>query len=221
MYYGLDEIMRDTTLYLAQDFNLGMGVAIFAVSAGIKLIFTPLHMKAQVQGLKMKLIQPEMKEYQNKMSEYSKKGDFGGVKQIRTEMNNFKKRVGIDGLAPLGAMSQMPFLFTWFFCLRYMSMSPDLFPEMQYEGFFWFENLCKYDQYFILPMLSACLTSLNISYSPNAQNTAGASQISKYMKFFKFIPFFGFPVFMSFPAGMTMYWVTVSSMQLISTFIIR
>ena len=41
------------------------------------------------------------------------------------------------------------------------------------------------------------------------------------MRFMKFAPFLGFPVLMFFPSGMTLYWVTVSALQLITTLVIR
>jgi membrane protein insertase Oxa1/YidC/SpoIIIJ len=50
-----------------------MGGAIIAVSLLIKLVFTPFQIKAQMTGLKMKLINPEMKEFQSRMQKSMQK----------------------------------------------------------------------------------------------------------------------------------------------------
>lgn len=43
---------------------MGYGGAIIAISLGIKLLFTPLMFAAQLNGLKMKLLEPETKNFQ-------------------------------------------------------------------------------------------------------------------------------------------------------------
>lgn len=126
----------------------------------------------------------------------------------------------MKSLAPLLSLAQMPFLVTWFFTVRQLAMSPDMYPGMLNEGFLWFNNLSEIDPYFILPIASVTVSFLNISYSPNMQNQ-GVNPLSKYMKFLKFTPFFSLPIFVSFPAGMTMYWTIVSSLHLINTLMIK
>lgn len=64
-------------------------------------------------------------------------------------------------------MLQIPLLITWFISLRYITNLPEVFPQVQTEGFLWIRDLSAYDPYFILPILSACLMSISITYSPN------------------------------------------------------
>jgi len=63
IYNHLDEFSRDAVLYLSNDLGWGMGVSIAALSFGIKLFFMPLMFGTQVNSLKMKLLEPETKNY--------------------------------------------------------------------------------------------------------------------------------------------------------------
>lgn len=63
-------------------------------------------------------------------------------------------------------LSQIPLLFTWFISLRYVCAMPELFPGIQTQGLLWFKNLSTYDPYFIIPVMSAVFSFINISYSP-------------------------------------------------------
>ncbi len=64
-------------------------------------------------------------------------------------------------------MVQIPLLITWFLSLRYLTNLPEVYPQLQTEGFLWIKDLSAYDPYFILPILSAAMMSVSIMYSPN------------------------------------------------------
>lgn len=63
LYTHLDEFSRDSLLYLSNDLGWGMGIAIASLSLGIKLVFMPLIFGTQINALKMKLLEPETKNY--------------------------------------------------------------------------------------------------------------------------------------------------------------
>jgi YidC/Oxa1 family membrane protein insertase len=65
------------------------------------------------------------------------------------------------------ALCQLPVLFTWFITLRYVVSLQDKFPELVYQGFFWFKDLTVYDPYCILPVSSALISYFNITLSNN------------------------------------------------------
>lgn len=83
-------------------------------------------------------------------------------------------------------MLQIPLLITWFLSLRYITNLPEVYPQIQTSGFGWIKDLSAYDPYFILPIISACLMSLSITYSPtmNKQNITMSFMIPfiKYLK---------------------------------------
>lgn len=56
---------RDILFYISESSGLGwgLGLSIATCSLGIKLVFMPLMTFTQVNALKMKLIEPEMKNF--------------------------------------------------------------------------------------------------------------------------------------------------------------
>ena len=78
----------------------------------------------------MKLIAPEMKNFNDKMKKASQKGDYATVNEERDKFAEFRKQHGINPLISILGMVQIPFLITWFLSLRHMAMNPDLFPRM-------------------------------------------------------------------------------------------
>ncbi len=67
----------------------------------------PLMIKAQLNALKMKLIEPEMKNFQNLSQRLQKAGDWNGIKQSRTQFSNLREKHGISSVVPLLSMSQV------------------------------------------------------------------------------------------------------------------
>lgn len=63
IYHHMDEFSRDAVVYLANDLGLGMGISIAAMSFAIKFAFMPLMFASQLNSLKMKLLEPETKNY--------------------------------------------------------------------------------------------------------------------------------------------------------------
>ena len=63
MYTNLDEFYQNSVLFLAQDMSLGFGMSILILSAGLKIGLIPANIAMQKQALKMKLIEPEMKQF--------------------------------------------------------------------------------------------------------------------------------------------------------------
>lgn len=163
LYHDLDEWYRTAAMFLAENMELGMGGAIIAISTAIRLVFMPFQLKMQVQAAKMRLLGPEMKASQDKIKKATQNGDYGSSKAERLKFNQLRKDNNIGGLSAMVGLLQIPFLITWFLSLRYMAMNPDLFPKMYSDGFLWFKNLAEHDPYFILPIISAVFSSLNIA----------------------------------------------------------
>ena len=63
IYNFLDEGSRELLLWLSNDCGYGMGLGIVGISLGIKVIFGPVMIATQLNAVKMKLIEPEMKNF--------------------------------------------------------------------------------------------------------------------------------------------------------------
>lgn len=65
LYTNMDELSREAIFYVANDYGmgLGLGVGIIACSFALKTFFLPLLTYTQLTATKMKLIEPEMKNF--------------------------------------------------------------------------------------------------------------------------------------------------------------
>ncbi|KAM3147707.1 hypothetical protein pb186bvf_000035 [Paramecium bursaria] len=211
LYLDFDIYLRDFMVDLAADY--GYGAAILGISIGLKVIFTPFLLSAQIQGLKMKLIEPEMKNMQTMRTRLQQLQDMQGLKQLQKHFMILRKQHGISNLMPFFGMLQIPVLITWFISLRYTLSLPEKYEGVKSQGFLWFQDLSEYDPYMILPVISALSTSLNISLNPNAKQ--GPTFMKQFQTYLKFVPFLSIPIVIFFPAGLNLYWASSSICQLI------
>ncbi|KAL4449699.1 hypothetical protein ABPG74_008072 [Tetrahymena malaccensis] len=221
IYNHLDEFSRDALLYLCNDLGWGMGISIAALSFGIKLAFMPLMFGTQINALKMKLLEPETKNFQAQVSRLQKQGDFNNVREAQRQFSALQKKHGIRHWVSVAALTQIPVLITWFVSLRYVTSMPDKYPQLRTDGMLWFQDLAEQDPYCILPLLSATFSYLNISLNPNMGNMAQNSPFAKYMKYFKYFPFLTLPVVIFFPSALNLYWAISAFTHLIVAAAIR
>ena len=60
----MDEGSREILFYCANDLNLGIGMAIVICSITVKLLYAPIMIYTQINAIKMKLLEPETKNFQ-------------------------------------------------------------------------------------------------------------------------------------------------------------
>lgn len=172
------------------------GIAIILLTIIIKVLLYPLTLK-QIKSMKaMQEMQPKMKAIQEKY-----KGD---TPKIQSEVAKLYKDAGVNPLAGcLPLLAQMPILMCMFYALR----------DIKYTGnpsFMWLENLSSPDPLYILPILSASFTYLQ-QIQMTKQN-ADSMQM-KYMNYL--MPLFIGWISMSFPAGLVLYWATMTIVQIL------
>jgi YidC/Oxa1 family membrane protein insertase len=208
-------------LYVAHDLGFGMGWAIILVSLGLRSVFLPLIGATQLNAVKMKLLEPEMKNFQNTMSKFQRAGDFKGTREARKQFAALRERYGINNFLPFLSLSQIPVLITWFLSLRYVANTPDKFPSVKTDGFLWFQDLSAYDPYFVLPIISACVSYHNIQLSTMNATSAIGGPFARYTRYFKYFPFLTIPFVGFFPAALNIYWITTALVQLLITMSVR
>jgi len=217
IFQNMEQAARDLLLYLGTDLGWGMGVGIIVISAGIKLLFTPAAFGMTFHAQKMKLIEPEMKNFQAAMQRLNAGGNFAGSKQLSREFQELREKHGLISIMPVVSLLQLPVLISWFFALRDISTLPDKYPGMKTDGFLWFQDLSSPDPYYILPILSALMSYYNISFSPRVSGGSFAPQLAKYARYIKYVPFFAIPITGFFPASLNMYWAISAALQLFVT----
>ncbi len=164
------------------DLSGSYGVAIILLTLAIRFVLAPLTFSQSKSMEAMKRMQPEMQalqeRYKDKPEEYQRK-----VMELYKE----NKVNPLGGCLPM--VVQLPFLWALFAVLRGFDFG---------TGFLWLTSLSAPDPLYILPVLSAVTTYLQM-----IMTSADASQ--KSMMYI--MPVFIGYISINFPAGLVIYWV--------------
>ncbi|MGV8041756.1 MAG: membrane protein insertase YidC [Thermoanaerobaculaceae bacterium] len=170
------------------------GVAIIALTAGIRLLLFPLNHKATVSMQRMQKLQPKMKAIQDRYQERAKKDP-----QVRARMN--QEIMGLyktEGINPMGGclpnLAQLPILYALYTLFAYAI-------ELRHAPFvWWIKDLSIKDPTYITPILMTGSWFLQTKLSPPVGDPT-------QRRLFMIMPIvFGF-MFMSFPSGLVLYWL--------------
>jgi YidC/Oxa1 family membrane protein insertase len=177
------------------DLSGSYGMAIILLTLAIRFILAPLTFSQSKSMEAMKALQPEMQalqeRYKDKPEEYQRK-----VMELYQE----HKVNPLGGCLPM--LVQLPFLWALFAVLREFDFG---------TGFLWLTSLSEPDPLYVLPVLSAITT-----YIQMVMTSADASQ--KTMMFI--MPVFIGYISISFPAGLVIYWVVSNLFSMAQQYVI-
>lgn len=198
------------------------GLAIIALTFGIKLLFFPLSNKSYVSMSKMKLLQPKMLELKERYGDDRQK--------LNTEMMALYKREQVNPLAGcLPILLQIPVFFALYKVL-FVAI------EMRHAPFYgWIHDLSAPDPLGVLTgfgliewQVPAILAIVNIGLWPiimgltmwlqQRLNPAPADPIQA--KIFAWMPVFFTFLLATFPAGLVIYWACNNTLTIIQQWII-
>jgi YidC/Oxa1 family membrane protein insertase len=113
---------------------------------------------------------------------------------------------------------QVPMYMGMFFAIRYMSFSPEAFPNLHGTSFLYMDRIVEPDPYFLIPIMSAVFTFLAIKISKKrANNQNMAPLMVKMMNVMQYVPFGAVFILGTYPAVLNMYWCSVALMNLVIT----
>ncbi len=183
-------------------FNLNFGIIILILTILIRIILLPLTYKSFLATAKMRVLQPEVNELNEKFKD-------DPMKKQQELMGLYRKA----GVNPLGgcipALLQIPILFAMF----------SFFPtsiELRQESFLWAKDLSTYDSILDLPfhipfygshvsLFTLLMTASILLYtSINMQMTAATNPQMKIIMYIMPVMFLG--VFNSYSAGLSYYY---------------
>ena len=123
----------------------------------IRIVTFPIIRAALVNGAKLAIVGPEMKQYTDRMAQTKATGDLEEMQKAAMDMRRFLQK---HDLKPFRAMAmplvQMPVFIGLFFALR--GFAEVKFPGFATGGLSWFTDLSVADPLYILPILSSALT---------------------------------------------------------------
>lgn len=191
-------------------FNLNFGIIIVLLTLFLKIVLLPLTYKSYMSTAKMRVLQPEVAEIQEKKKDEPLK--------MQQEIMQLYKRAGVN---PLGGcfpmLLQLPILMSMF------AFFPSSF-ELRQEPFLWAKDLSTYDSVlnlaFKIPfygshvsLFAIFMTISTILYtrmnSSQMAQTGPNAQMMKWMMYIMPIVFLG--VMNSYSAGLS-YYIFVANM---------
>ena len=163
------------------------GLAIILFTIVFKMVLYPLTLK-QMRSMKaMQVLGPKVKELQEKHKKEPQKG--------QQAMLELYKEHGVNPMAGcLPMLVQMPILFALFSSLRNFP-----YKNVDHSTFIWIENLSKPDPLYILPVIAAAATFIQMKTTTNTQD-----QTQKIMLYTMPLVF-GY-MSATFPSGLALYW---------------
>jgi YidC/Oxa1 family membrane protein insertase len=164
------------------------GVCIVLLTMAIKLLFVPLQYKSYKSMKMMRLIQPKIKEVQEKY-----KGDRDRLNKELMKLYREQKVNPLGGFLPM--FLQMP-VFISLFNVLYMTIDLRQAPFM-----LWVTDLSLQDPYYVLPVLMGLTMFIQQKITPTTMDPAQA-------KIMLVLPIGLTFLFVNFPAGLVLYWLT-------------
>ena len=131
----------------------------------------------------------------------------------REKLKYMRKQHGIYPLISMLNMFQLPVHLVYISMINRLAFNYDIQPGMLTEGFFWFKDLSSPDPTGILPLLGGIVSLLNI-LTTSTMNTS--SMMRKFRRYIYIFPFISVPIWMTFPSAFNLYWLTTSTVQLLS-----
>jgi len=175
-------------LRFIHDYVNNYGVTIILLTMAIKLIFVPLQYKSYKSMKMMRLIQPKIKEVQEKY-----KGDRDRLNKELMKLYREQKVNPLGGFLPM--FLQMP-VFVALFNVLYMTIDLRQAPFM-----LWVTDLSVQDPYYVLPVLMGVTMFIQQKITPTTMDPTQA-------KIMLVLPIGMTFLFVNFPAGLVLYWMT-------------
>ena len=170
------------------------GVTIILLTLGIKLLFVPLQYKSYKSMKMMKLIQPKIKEVQEKY-----KGDRDRLNKELMKLYREQKVNPLGGFLPM--FLQMP-VFIALFNVLYMTIDLRQAPFM-----LWITDLSLQDPFYVLPVIMGATMFIQQKITPTTMDPAQA-------KMMLILPIGMTFLFINFPAGLVLYWLTNNTLTI-------
>ena len=191
-FFGAIALFIFKFLTWLKDITGNYGWAIVITTISYQLLVYPLTKKTMAHSIKMKEVQPQIKEIQKKYKKDPKR------LQIET-MNLYKKHgmkfMGMEGCLPI--LIQIPFFFAVYSTLRVA------FELRGAPWILWIHDLAAPDPLYILPVLMGIGTFLQ-------QKVTNVSVDPAQAKMMMFMPIFLVFIFLKMPSGLVLYWCTQS-----------
>ncbi len=200
-------------------FNLNFGIIILILTIVVRIVILPLTYRSFISQAKMKVLQPEIKEINDRYPD-------DPVKKQQATMEFYRKA----GVNPLGGcipgLLQMPILIAMF---RFFPSSI----ELRQQSFLWAKDLSTFDSIYDFPnhfsipgygdhisLFTLLMTLSTLLYTRmNMQMTSAANPQMKWMMYLMPVIFLG--VFNRYSAGLSYYYFLSNMFGFLQQFLFK
>ena len=142
--------------HIAADTVFSRWGVIVVASFFIRLILSQLVARNMSHNMRYQAIQPQMKDFMEKIKEASNNEDKQAASHYTKAMQTLWKEHDVSPLRPLWiSFGQLPIFYCMFNALRRLADVP--LPQLKAGGFGWITDLSLPDPYYILPVTSMML----------------------------------------------------------------
>jgi len=206
LFDSLIDLMISSINYLYELTNTmgfaSYGLAIILFTIIFKMVLYPLTLKQMKSMKAMQVLGPKVKELQAKHKKDPQKGQ-----QAMLELYKEHNVNPMAGCLPI--LIQMPILFALFSALRDFP-----YKNEDHATFVWIQNLSQPDPFYILPVVAAAATFIQMKTTTNSQD-----QTQKIMLYSMPLVFGWMSA--TFPSGLALYWVVFSIVGALQQYMIN
>jgi len=200
------------------DIGLEWYQTITLVALTMRMCTFPFVVMAQKNAANMHNVSPGMAVLQEKMSDARRRGDQMESAELGHQLSVYMTKNGINPIKNiLPILVQLPIFMSMFIGLRGMAKLP--VPSMEEGGILWFENLCMYDPFYILPVIMA--SSMYLQFRMGAEGAKLDSMGPTGRILMSTVPFILVPFTMNFPSALTYYWCCTNLISIAQASILR
>jgi YidC/Oxa1 family membrane protein insertase len=191
------------------------GVAIIVFTLIFYSLFFPLRWYSSRSFKKAQANAPKMRELQEKLKAYQKKGiatDDPRMRELQVEqLKMTKDSLPIGGCLPL--LLQMPFFFAFFSAIT-------IGLDFRQAGFLWLPDLASSDPFHILEFLFAASMAGSMILTPTSPAVTDEQKMQQKMMTYM-MPVMMLYVMWGNPAGLLLYWFFGNIVSFVQQFIIN
>jgi YidC/Oxa1 family membrane protein insertase len=183
-------LLRGLEFFKSVTHNYGWAIVLLTMT--LQLVLFPLTRKSLQHSVRMKELQPQVKQLQEQLKNDPKRMQ---IEMMNLYRKNGMKFMGMEGCFPM--LLQIPVFFAFYTTLR-------LAYELRGASWLWIPDLGVHDPIYALPILMG----IGMFLQQRATTVAADPAQAKVMMFMPVIMTF---MFLKLPAGLVLYW-TVNSL---------
>lgn len=204
-WYNVADLAVEGIGMMREATGMGYGASIVASTVAIRIFMFPLFVKLQKNSARMAHMQPEMQALKSKIDSLGTNVSQETQMKYGLQMRALFKKYDCNPLSSfIPPLIQIPVFMGMFFGLRKM---PDYFAnDLSTEGLFWFQDLTRYDPYYMLPVASAATMLASVELNKESMMASNPKQGEIMINVFRAMSLIMVPAVSKFSAALNLYW---------------